>query len=145
MNTKTDGSTRVRSIAIDSSTFRSLDFINFLMKNVEKFEIYLPSIVMLEVGYYFMSKGVSWDGFNKQLEKIHAKVLDWNLIEYRTFLEKSIEHKAKMPFKSHFRDFLIGIQCMNGTIDLITFNDRHFDWCTGIRVFTPETFGAEYL
>jgi len=132
-------------IAIDANTFRNLGFINFLQKNKELIRVHLPSIVFLEVGYYFMSKGISWDGFVAQLQKLNSTNLTWNLIEDREVLEYAIANKESLPFKLHFRDFIIGVQCMNANVHLITHNKRHFHWCSGISVFTPEEFTASFL
>ena len=142
---KKETSKLIPSIAIDSNTFRNLGFINFLEKNRERIHVHLPSIVYLEVGYYFMSKGISWDGYEKQLKRFDSKSLTWNLVDQRTVLEHAIVNKESLPFKTHVRDFIIGVQCMNAKVHLITHNKRHFQWCTGITIFSPEEFTSAIL
>lgn len=132
-------------IAIDSNTFRNLGFINFLQKYKDHIHVYLPAIVFLEVGYYFMSKGISWDGYVSQLRKLHGTNLAWDLVEQRAVLEHAIANKEMLPFKTHFRDFIIGVQCMNAKVQLITNNKRHFQWCSEISIFTPEEFVISFL
>lgn len=92
-----------------------------------------------------MSKGISWDGFVAQLQKLNSINLTWDLVEDREVLEYAIANKESLPFKLHFRDFIIGVQCMNANVHLITHNKRHFQWCLGISVFTPEEFTASFL
>nr|MDO8112957.1 hypothetical protein [Candidatus Sigynarchaeota archaeon] len=132
-------------IAIDSNTYRNLGFINFLQKYKDHIHVHLPSIVYLEVGYYFMSKGISWDGFVGQLQKMNGSGLPWDLVDQRTVLEQAIGQKGDLPFKAHFRDFLIGVQCMKANLQLITNNKRHFQWCSGISVVSPEEFVTSFV
>ncbi|NMC04854.1 MAG: type II toxin-antitoxin system VapC family toxin [Candidatus Lokiarchaeota archaeon] len=142
-NMKPIVATSVRRIAIDSNTFRNLGFINFLQQHKEHVQVHLPSIVHLEVGYYFMSKGISWDGFKLQVEHVGGVVLPWNLIDQKVVLEAAIANKGTLAFKQHFRDFIIGMQCMAAGMPLVTYNTQHFQWCKGISILTPEEFASE--
>ena len=135
----------IPSIAIDSNAFRDLGFINYLEKNRDRIHVHLPSVVYLEVGYYFMSKGISWESYEKQLQRFDCKYLSWDLVDQRTVLEHAIANKEALPVKIHFRDFIIGVQCMNAKVHLITYNKRHFQWCTGITIFNPVEFTSVIL
>jgi predicted nucleic acid-binding protein len=131
--------------AIDANAYRNLDFINFLKKNRDTIRVFLPSIVFIEIGYYFRSKGLSWDWYLKEIESIGGTVIDWSEADAEQVIEHAIENRANLPFQEHFRDFIIGVQCMNIHVDLVTFNTSHFVWCDGIRIITPNEFVGTWM
>ncbi|MFX0098972.1 MAG: type II toxin-antitoxin system VapC family toxin [Candidatus Hodarchaeota archaeon] len=137
-------STKEKRHAIDSNVYRDVRFINFMKKNKDLFDIYIPSVVYLEVGYFFLNRGISIKGYEKDIRKFNGKVLKWDSIDTKLVLEYAFGEKAVLPFRDHFRDFLIGAQCIKEKIDLITYNTRHFAWCKGIKIITPREFTKNY-
>ncbi|HME55264.1 MAG TPA: hypothetical protein VKM55_23855 [Candidatus Lokiarchaeia archaeon] len=132
-------------VAIDTNVYRNIDFINYLKELKQDVSTFLPSIVFLEIGYFFASKGFSWEAYEREINKLGASRLDWSSIDDRQLIERSIEQKANLPFSDHFRDFLIGIQCETLHLDLITYNTKHFAWCQNITIMTPEMFVASRI
>jgi len=128
------------NIALDSNVFRNLDFINYLTLYKDKLSIHLPSIVQLEVGYYYLAKGSSWDSFLRDIQKFNGKLMDWNSIRIEEVLQNAISQKTIFPFKNHFRDFIIGTQCESLSCSLITYNNHHFNWLKQAVIFTPDSF-----
>ena len=127
-------------IALDSIVFRNLDFINYITLYKDKLSIHLPSIVQLELGYYYLAKGSTWDSFLRDIQKFNGKVMEWNTISVEAVLQNAIAQKRFLPFKSHFRDFIIGTQCESLLCSLITYNSNHFNWSRQIITYTPENF-----
>ena len=127
-------------IAIDSNIFRNLDFINFLRQNKGSLQIFLPTIVCLEVGYFYMRKGITWESFRKEVHKFNGIFLDWESIRIMKVLKYAVENKNTLPFRHHFRDFLIGTQCKILGINLVSYNKNHFKWLKPILVFNPEEY-----
>ncbi|MBN2150666.1 MAG: hypothetical protein JW839_04370 [Candidatus Lokiarchaeota archaeon] len=142
MSKREEGVVRV---AIDSNAYRNVGFINYLKEVKQDVRVFIPSIVFLEIGYFFLSKGLSWAGYTKEIEKLGGVVAGWATIDNRRVIERSIAQRASMPFAAHFRDFVIGVQCEALQLDLITYNKRHFGWCEGIEVITPEEFAASMV
>jgi predicted nucleic acid-binding protein len=127
-------------IALDSNVFRNLNFINYITLHKDKLSIFLPSIVQLEVGYYYLTKKSSWSEFLEDIQKFNAQKMDWNTIKIEEVLRNAIAQKNLLPFKTHFRDFIIGTQCEALSCSLITYNLTHFKWLKQIIPQTPETF-----
>ncbi|MGQ4875307.1 MAG: hypothetical protein ACP6IY_14680 [Promethearchaeia archaeon] len=130
----------IEKIALDSNVFRNLNFINYLRLNKNSIQIFIPTIVNLEIGYFYLSKGISWDDYLKEIQKFNGIFLEWESIEIFEVLDNAIKNKNKLPFKHHFRDFIIGTQCEKLKINLITYNKNHFDWLKKIYALTPEDF-----
>lgn len=128
------------NIALDSNVFRNLDFINYLTLYKDKLSIHLPSIVQLELGYYYLAKGFTWDLFLRDIQKFNGKRMEWNTIRIEDVLQNAISQKVTLPFKNHFRDFIIGTQCESLSCALITYNNHHFNWLKQIISYTPESF-----
>jgi hypothetical protein len=61
---------KLKKIAIDSNIFRNLNFINYLRINKTKIQVYIPSIVSFELGYYFLTKGITWEDFLKEIQTL---------------------------------------------------------------------------
>ena len=134
----------MKKIALDTNIFRQIDFINFLIKNVNKFKVFLPSIVGLELGYFRSLKEISWDEFNQYLSKFNGSIMSWESLKSAEIIENAKKNKQRLSFSQHFRDFIIGTQCLSQNVDLITNNVEHFFWVTSIKVQTPEEFFSEY-
>jgi len=130
-------------IAIDSNVFRNFGFINYLRQNKGSFQVFIPTIVYLEVGYYYLSKGITWEEFIKEIQKFDGDFLGWESIIVSEVLKNAISNKLTLPFREHFRDFLIGTQCENLKIKFITYNKNHFKWIESISILTPEEFVQE--
>ncbi len=128
------------NIALDSNVFRNLDFINYITIYKDKLSIHLPSIVQLELGYYFLAKGSSWELFLRDIQKFNGKMMEWNTVKIENVLQNAISQKSILPFKEHFRDFIIGTQCESLSCSLITYNSHHFNWLKQIITYTPESF-----
>ena len=135
-----DSKKKILNIALDSNVFRNLDFINYLTIHKDLISVFLPPIVQLEVGYFYLAKGSTWNDFMKDINKFKGKLLDWNSIKIKDVLDNSIKEKNKLPFKHHFRDFIIGTQCSELSYPLITYNSNHFKWMKKDLIQTPETF-----
>jgi predicted nucleic acid-binding protein len=130
-------------IALDSNVFRTSRFIDFLILKKKDLDIVLPAIVQLEVGYYYKLKGHSWEIFKKEMAKFSAKLLDWNMGKLPSIIDCAFENRNILPFKDHFRDFLIGHQCEQDGRVLITYNTAHFKWSKKMKTMTPEDFILE--
>jgi len=128
------------NIALDSNVFRNLDFINYLTLCKDRLSIHLPSVVQLEVGYYYLAKGATWDLFLQDIQKFNGILMDWSTIKVEEVLQNAISQKGVLPFKEHFRDFLIGTQCETLYCSLITYNGNHFSWLKQTITYTPESF-----
>ena len=127
-------------VAIDSNVFRNLNFINYLRINKEKIQVYIPSIVSFEIGYYFLTKGITWEDFLKEIQKLHGIFLEWDSVVLLEVLKNALNNKEILPFRHHFRDFMIGTQCEKIGLDLISYNKNHFEWLKRISIQTPEEF-----
>jgi predicted nucleic acid-binding protein len=130
----------MKKIALDTNVFRDIDFINYLIKRSKKFQVFLPSIVGLELGYYRSLKNISWDEFNHYISKFNGSIIPWESIDSNEVINNAKIYRSTLPFSHHFRDFLIGTQCVKEKYDLITKNVEHFNWITSINVQTPEMF-----
>ena len=127
-------------VAIDSNVFRNLNFINYLRINKEKIQVYIPSIVSFEIGYYFLTKGITWEDFLKEIQKLHGIFLEWDSVVLLEVLKNALNNKEILPFRHHFRDFMIGTQCEKIGLNLISYNKNHFEWLKRISIQTPEEF-----
>lgn len=128
------------NIAIDSNIFRNLNFINYLRLNKTEIQVFLPSIVSFEIGYYFLLKGITWKDYLVEIKKLNGKILDWDSVITQDVLKNAINNRKKLPFRHHFRDFIIGTQCEKTGFNLISYNKTHFDWVKNITILTPEEF-----
>jgi len=131
---------KLEKLAIDSNVFRNLNFINYLRINKAKIQVYIPSIVSFEIGYYFLTKGITWEDFLKEMQKINGYFLEWDSVILLEVIKNALNNKTTLPFRHHFRDFMIGTQCENIGIDLISYNINHFTWLKHILIQTPEEF-----
>lgn len=133
------------SLAIDSNVFRNKNFLNFLLWKKDFIAIHILPIVFLEVGYYFMGKDMGWETFLKYLNRYNSVILGWDDLDNAIILRKALAQKHELPFRFHFRDFLIGSQCISKNLDLVTNNVKHFQWVDYIRVITPEELVAQIM
>ncbi len=132
--------TQKKKLALDSNVFRNLRFINYLRQEKTKLEVKFPAIVYLEVGYYYLRKGISWENFLEEIQKINGSFLGWDSIEVSEVIKNALTNKSTLPFRDHIRDFLIGTQCERLKINLITYNKSHFSWMREVSILTPEEF-----
>jgi len=130
-------------LALDSNIFRNYDFINYLTLNKSKFQVFMPTIVQLEVGYYYISRGISWNEFVEDIKKFNGIFLKWDNSLILKVIQNAFAYKNQLPFKNHFRDFLIGTECEKKQTPLITYNKKHFTWVNKIKIFTPEEYLLE--
>ena len=135
----------LEKIAIDSNVFRNLNFINYLRINKAEIQVYIPSIVSFEIGYYFLTKGIAWEDFLKEIQKFNGIFLEWDSVVLLEVLKNALNNKETLPFRHHFRDFMIGTQCENTGLDLISYNKNHFKWLKRISIQTPEEFVLERI
>ena len=130
----------LEKIAIDSNVFRNLNFINYLRINKAEIQVYIPSIVSFEIGYYFLTKGITWEDFLKEIVKFNGIFLEWDSVILSEVLKNALNNKETLPFRHHFRDFMIGTQCENTGFDLVSYNKNHFTWLKRILIQTPGEF-----
>jgi len=131
---------KLEKIAIDSNVFRNLNFINYLRLNKAEIQVYIPSIVSFEIGYYFLIKGITWEDFLIEIQKFNGVFLEWDSVVLLDVLKNAIANRKTLPFRHHFRDFLIGTQCEKTGFNLISYNKNHFIWLKSITIQTPEEF-----
>ncbi len=127
-------------LALDSNVFRNLDFINFLTLKKLELHIFMPTIVQLEVGYYYKARGITWEAFKKDVQKFGGIFIQWDNKLIPEAIRFAFIEKKHLPFKKHFRDFLIGVECKNIPAPLITYNKSHFTWLKDINIYTPEEY-----
>jgi predicted nucleic acid-binding protein len=132
-------SANVSRYALDANAFRNLGFLNLLRDLGPSFEFVIPTIVSLEVGFFYMNKGIPWEDFLGELQKFRGTCLPWDAIVVPDVLAIAVANRSKLSFREHFRDFLIGFQCEQVQAALITNNKRHFEW-SHVSLFTPEEF-----
>ena len=127
-------------LALDSNIFRNLDFINYLTLNKSKFHIFLPTIVQLEVGYFYLARGILWEEFKEDIQKFDGIFVQWDNKNIPEVIQCAFTEKNNLPFKKHFRDFFIGIECEKIPASLISYNKRHFKWLKHTELYTPEEY-----
>jgi predicted nucleic acid-binding protein len=130
------------TIAYDTNTLRSGEFIPFLISFQEIIRIVIPTIVYVEMGYYFLLQGQSITDYDEELNTYNAEVLLLTKDHLQNAINLAYAHRTSLPFKDHSRDYLIAGQCM-GLIDvLVTYNVKHFKdmKIDPIRIMTPEEF-----
>jgi len=129
--------------ALDSNVFRNQDFSNYLIFHKEHIQFFLPSIVQAEVGYYYRAKGLSWEDFITDLNDFECILLSGNIIQIPELIEIAYMNKTNLPFREHFRDYMIGLECKSLGLPLITSNIRHFQW-SKLENQTPEEFVKKF-
>ena len=129
-----------KKLAIDSNIFRNLDFINYLTLYRSDFHIYIPTIVQLEVGYFYLARGIVWEDFKTDIQKFNGIFLEWDNNLIPDVIRYAFNERSQLPFKQHFRDFIIGVECRNNSASLITYNKNHFTWLSEIQIYNPEEF-----
>ena len=100
----------------------------------------MPTIVQIEAGYYYMLRGFTWKDFQNDISKFNAIPIEWKAKNIPKLLKFAKKNKSTLPFRHHFRDFMIGTECAALELDLITNNSKHFQWIPNIRIYTPEQF-----
>ena len=126
------------SIALDSNVFRNQDFINYLTLYAADFQTFLPSIVQLEVGYFYRMKDIRWKQFKEDVEKFGCKFIPWGNFKNASIIENAYKNRKELPFQHHFRDYIIGTECEKKVKMLISYNKKHFRWIKNIQILTPE-------
>ncbi len=140
LNKNQDMNENKKNFALDSNIFRNLDLINYLTLHKSDFNIYLPTIVQLELGYFYKVKGIIWEGFKKDIQKFNGIFLQWDNKFIPDVIQNAFNEKSNLPFKQHFRDFLIGVESIKIPASLITYNKKHFTWLKEIKIYNPEEF-----
>jgi tRNA(fMet)-specific endonuclease VapC len=125
-------------ISLDSNTFGTLDFIDWLALKKEHLDVNISIIAVLEVYHWYNLRGLSKKELKLDLNSFNATI---NELQYNTIFKISENAKrGKLRFKHHARDYIIGTQAeLEGTV-LITYNLKHFEWLSEIQVVTPEEF-----
>ncbi len=88
---------------------------------------------------FFLSKGLPWDRYVSEIGKFNGIMVEWGTIDAKAVVETALSLKATMPFRENVRDFIIGTQCNQLDLFLITYNTHHFEWCKHAPI-TPEDF-----
>ena len=93
-------------IDLDSNVFRNQAFINWLSLNTEAISTGLSVIVFLETLFWYLTKSMSVEDFELDLQDIKAVVtsLDPPLAQITAETAKN----SLLPFRHHARDFIIG-------------------------------------
>ena len=125
-------------IALDSNVFRNQDFINYLTLHALDFHIFLPTIVQLEVGYFYRMKNIKWNKFLEDLAKFGCKLIPWGKFKNAQVIENAYKNRKKLPFQHHFRDYIIVTECIKKVDLLISYNKKHFLWIEKMQILTPE-------
>ncbi|MHA1728301.1 MAG: type II toxin-antitoxin system VapC family toxin [Promethearchaeota archaeon] len=130
-------------IDLDSNVFRNQSFINWLILNKEQISVQLSVIVYLETLFFYLTRTLSPDDFDKDLADFSAEigVLGLNLSK------KVAQHaiKSSLPFKHHARDFIIGTTTLERNAVLLSYNVKHFQWMPKNNIKTPEQFMEDYI
>ena len=92
------------------------------------------------MGYQYICRGISWEGFKKDIQKFNGIFLQWNNEFIPEVVKRAYDERTTLPFKHHFRDFLIGVECEKILINLISYNKNHFIWLRDLRCYTPEEY-----
>jgi len=66
--------------------------------------------------------------------------MEWDNSIIPEVIDHAFMERNHLPFKKHFRDFLIGVECKKIPASLITYNIKHFTWLKSIEIYTPEDF-----
>jgi hypothetical protein len=103
-------------------------------------KIFVPTIVQLEVGFFHLIKGNSWDDFVNYIKQFGGELVQWGNFTNSDVLQNAYIARQKLPFRQHFRDFIIGTECQSLGCSLVTNNVSHFSWVTGIQVYSTEQF-----
>jgi hypothetical protein len=112
--------------ALDSNVFRDKNFVNFLAIQKEKIQFFLPTIVQMEVGYFYRSKGKSWEEFLLDIQDFDCILLSRTIFQAPDLIDLTYQYKQYLPLREHFRDYMIGLECNLVDIALITENVSHF-------------------
>jgi len=128
------------TIAIDSNIFRDRDFINYLILYKEKLRIFVPTIVQMEVAFFHLVKGNTWDLFVHHVREFGGEFVGWNQFSIQDVVVNAYNARQKLPFRQHIRDFIIGTECETLGCELITFNVDHFYWVKSVPVKSPDLF-----
>lgn len=129
-------------VDLDSDVFRNHDFINWLSINKENLSVDLSVIVYLETLFWYLTKSLSIDDFELDLEEIQAGITPFDSSLAQDAAERAI--KSILPFKHHARDFIIGSSSIQREAILLTYNIVHFLWMPKGTVTTPEKFIENY-
>ncbi len=123
-------------IDLDSNVFKNQKFIDWLILNNDLFEINISIIVYIETLFWYETRGLSKENLRADLLKINATIseIDTNVAEKTVSQAIKIQN---LPFRHHFRDFLIGITSLNRDAIIITNNIRHFTWMPSDKILTP--------
>jgi predicted nucleic acid-binding protein len=124
-------------IALDTNATRRLDFINYLIKNRDHFKIYIPTVVQMELGYYYISHGMNWSTMVKEIAKWNGILMEFNQNVIPEVIKASYANRGQLSFRDHFRDYFIGVEASKVAERIITYNKSHFHWLN-IPVLTPE-------
>ena len=129
---------KISHYAIDSNIFRNKDFIHYLELKRDEMQIYFPTFVQMEVGFYYRMRGFTWEEFWEDVQELDAIFLSWGIVELPELLERANQNKSTLPFRDHLRDYLIGMESEKCSIGLITYNLKHFFWLENTPIITPE-------
>ncbi len=91
-----------------------------------------------------MLKGNSWKDFQDFVKSFNGQILNWDSIVFENVITNAIANRISLPFQNHFRDYIIGTQCVNQNLHLITNNTNHFSWMKEVAVDTPERFYQQF-
>lgn len=125
-------------ISLDANTFGVVDFIDWLVLNKNELEIHLSIIAALKVYHWYNLRGLSKDEFQLDIDSFNPIIDE---VTYNNIFNISTKAKnARLRFKHHARDYIIGSQAELAGTTLLTYNLKHFEWVKDVEVMTPDDF-----
>lgn len=114
------------NISLDSTIFRNSDFLLWLKRNKENFNISLSVIVELETYHWYVLRSIPDAIFNNLIKSLDAKVIDLSRDQIGKVSKNTII--SRLQFKHHIRDIIIASHANYESAIVITDNIRHFSW-----------------
>lgn len=112
--------------------------MSWLNLNHDKISVGISIIAYLETLFWYLTKSLSIEDFQRDLDEIYAGVTPLDPSLAQSVAERAIP--SVLPFRHHARDFIIGTSSIQREAILLTYNIAHFSWMPKGRVATPEKF-----
>ena len=91
-------------VDLDSDVFRNHDFINWLSINKENLSVDLSVIVYLETLFWYLTKSLSIDDFELDLEEIQAGITPFDSSLAQDAAERAIKSFQKANVRTQFKN-----------------------------------------
>ncbi len=128
-------------VLFDSNIFGNEDIILWFYANKEKFKISMSVISYVETLLWYR-RHKKQDLFEKEIiEHLDIKIISLDKDICKKTVENAIISANKLPFKHHFRDYVIGTTAILNNAILLTYNLSHFrPWISEKKAIPPEEF-----